>query len=86
LPWYAWAMVPLTLANVLINNLLARSSFRIVPALVALAVVYAFALTRFHDSLVTVVKTLGVFNLLLLGVCAWFTWGMKTKTKMENGR
>ena len=29
------------------------------------------------DSLVTVLKTLGVFNLLLLAVCAWFTWGAK---------
>jgi len=86
LPWYAWAMVPLTLANVLINDLLARSRFRIVPLLVALAAAYALALTRFHDSLVTVVKTLGIFNLLLLGVCVCFTWGVKTKTTIEDGR
>jgi HAMP domain-containing protein len=31
-------------------------------------------------------QTLGVFNLLLLAVCAWFTWGVKGKTKMEDGR
>jgi O-antigen/teichoic acid export membrane protein len=84
LPWYAWAMVPLSLANVLINNLLARTEFRIVPALVVLAVAYAVALTQFHDSLITVLKTLGVFNLLLLGVCAWFTWSAKSRTRMEN--
>ena len=73
LPWYAWAMVPLSLANVLVNNLLARSDFRIVPALVALAAAYGFALTQFHASLVMVLQTLGVFNLLLLLVCGWFT-------------
>jgi len=77
LPWYAGAMVPLALANVLVNNLLARSDFRPVPALCVLAAAYGFALTRFHDSLAMVLQTLGVFNLLMLGVCAWFTWGVK---------
>jgi O-antigen/teichoic acid export membrane protein len=74
LPWYAWAMVPLSLANALVNNLLARSQFRIVPVLVLLAVAYGMALTHFHDSLITVLKTLGVFNLLLLAASGWFTW------------
>jgi O-antigen/teichoic acid export membrane protein len=74
LPWYAWAMVPLSLANALVNNLLARSQFRIVPVLVVLAAAYGFALTQFHGSLITVLKTLGVFNLLLLAACGWFTW------------
>jgi O-antigen/teichoic acid export membrane protein len=73
LPWYAWAMVPLSLAYALVNNLLARSQFRIVPVLVVLAAAYGFALTRYHDTLIMVLKTLGVFNLLLLGACAWFT-------------
>ena len=75
LPWYAWAVVPLSVANVLLNNLLARSLFKVVPALCVLAVGYAFALTRFHDTPVMVIKTLGVGNLLLLAVCAWYTWG-----------
>jgi len=74
LPWYAWAMVPLSLAYALVNNLLARSQFRIVPVLVVLAAAYGFALTRYHDTLIMVLKTLGVFNLLLLGACAWFTF------------
>ena len=77
LPWYAWAMVPLALANVLVNDLMARSRFRIVPALLLLVGGYAFALTRFHDNFVMVLKTLGAFNLLLLGVCAWFAWGSR---------
>jgi hypothetical protein len=74
LPWYAWAMVPLSLANVLVNNLLARSQFGIVPVLIALAVGYGVALTHFHDSLIMVLQTLGVFNVLLLAASGWFTW------------
>ena len=80
LPWYAWAMVPLSLAYALVNNLMARSQFRVVPVLLLLAAAYGIALTQFHDTLITVLKTLGIFNLLLLGVCAWFTFhGSKSK-------
>jgi len=84
LPWYAWAMVPLSLAFALVNNLLARSQFRIVPSLVVLAVAYGVTLAvvgRHAGSLAEPVaglrlmlQTLGAFNLLLLAVCAWFTF------------
>jgi len=74
LPWYAGAMVPLSLANVLLSNLLARSAFRVVPAAVVVAVAYGFALTRFHGTQVAVLQTLGVFSLLFLAVCAWYTF------------
>jgi O-antigen/teichoic acid export membrane protein len=75
IPWYAAAMVPLTLTNVLLSNLLARGRFGVVPWLVGVGVAYVFALTRFHDSLVMVLQTVGVFGLLAFGVCAGFTWG-----------
>jgi O-antigen/teichoic acid export membrane protein len=74
LPWYAFAMVPLALANVLLNNLLARGKFKMVPALCILAIGYGLALTRFHSTLLEVLQTLAVFNCLLFGVCAWYTW------------
>jgi hypothetical protein len=74
LPWYAGAMVPLALANVLVNDLLARSRFQIVPFLVLLAVFYGLALTHYHDSFLAVLKTLCIFNLLLLAGCAAFIW------------
>ena len=77
LPWYAWAVVPLAVANALLNNLLARSLFKVVPALCVLVGIYVFALTRFHDTPVMVVQTLGACNLLLLAVCAYYTWGVK---------
>lgn len=74
LPWYAGAMVPLSLTNVLVNNLLARSQYRVVPWLVLLVGAYTFALTRFHSSRVVVLQILAVFCLLSLAVCAWFTF------------
>lgn len=72
LPWFAWGMVPLALANVLLNDLLARSQFRVVPWLVVLVILYALALTRFHDSFLTVIRMLGGFNLAFLGATLFF--------------
>lgn len=43
-PWFAWCMLPLTLSNVLIGNLLARKQFAVVPWLVAIAATYGLAL------------------------------------------
>ncbi len=78
IPWYAGAMVPLALANVLVNDLLARARFRVVPAMVVLAVAYGFTLVhmlnRFPGRLEVVLQTLGAFNFLLLLICAWFAF------------
>ena len=74
LPWYAGAMVPLCLANVLTSNLLGKSQFRVVIPMVILAVAYGVTLTFVHDSFVQVLQLLGAFNLALLAVCAWFTF------------
>jgi O-antigen/teichoic acid export membrane protein len=75
LPWYAFAMVPLALANVLVNDLMARAKFKIVPLMVLLAVAYGFTLpfmlNKFHTMEVAL-QTLGAFNLLLLALCSWF--------------
>lgn len=72
--WYAAAMVPLALANVLVNHLLARADFRIVPWLVGLALGYVLALLRFHASPVQVLQVLGVACMVLFAICAWFTY------------
>jgi len=85
IPWYAGAMVPLAMANVLVNDLMARERFIVVPFMVALAVIYAFTLPQllghFPGHIEMVLQTLGVVNLLLFGICAWFTWGMKRKPR-----
>jgi len=87
LPWYAGAMVPLAVANVLLNNLLARPSSKGLLAgwVFVLAMAYAFALTlpRFHGSLVAVLQTVGVCNLVLLAICAWFSWTSKRDKQPE---
>lgn len=88
LPWYAGAMVPLALANVLVNDLMARAKFKAVLPMVLLAVAYAFTLPamlhKFPGHMEVALQTLGVFNLLLLGACAWFMWGAKSGPKTEN--
>ena len=89
LPWYAGAMVPLALANVMVNDLLARARFGVVPWMVLLAVAYGFTLpamlNHFPGRQEVVLQTLGAFNLLLFLLCAWFTWGVKGKAKMADG-
>jgi hypothetical protein len=74
LPWYAAAMVPLCLANVLVSNLLGKSQFRVVIPIMVLAVAYGVTLVFLHGSFVQVLQLLGAFNLALLAVCAWFTF------------
>ena len=82
-PWFAWCMFPLPLANVLINNLLARERFRAVLWLVVVAAAYGLTLLALAPHYVEleylaafkrVVQILGAFSLLLLAVSAWFTW------------
>jgi O-antigen/teichoic acid export membrane protein len=79
LPWYAFAMVPLALANVLLNDLLARPAGRLFLAVCVfvLAAGYVLTLVKFHSSLVSVLQIMGTCNLLLLAICAWFSWGQK---------
>jgi len=89
LPWYAGAMVPLAMANVLLNNLLARPDAKLSWGIgvFVLALLFMFAMTRFHDELTTIPKVMSVFNTLLLGLCAWITWGLKpvgTGTAADN--
>ena len=82
-PWFAWCMLPLTVANVLVGLLLARGFFRAVPWLVLVAVGYGVALAvlvpiyRTWEQMkgfLAVVQTLGVFSLLLAGVAGWFAY------------
>jgi peptidoglycan biosynthesis protein MviN/MurJ (putative lipid II flippase) len=89
LPWYVGAMIPLALANVLVNDLMARGRFKVVPFMIVIGVGYAltlpFMLNRFPEDMTVVLKTLGAFNLLLFVVCAFFTWGQQTRTTQAVG-
>jgi hypothetical protein len=83
IPWYAGAMVPLALAFTLVNDLLARSEFRVVPFMVVLAVGCGFTLPamlqRFPGRQEVALMTLAAFNVALFAVCAWFEWGARPK-------
>jgi O-antigen/teichoic acid export membrane protein len=73
-PWFGWCMLPLTLAMVLLNSLMAQLQFRAVPWMLAIAVGYGLTLYLRHDSFVQVIQTIGCFGLALLAVCAFFTF------------
>lgn len=91
LPWYAGAMVPLALANVLANDLLARGRFRVVPLMVVLTVAYGITLPYLlnhyhgHAGLKAVLQALGGYNLLLLLVCGLFAWVDTREVRVETG-
>lgn len=86
-PWFAWALVPLILGNVLLGNLLARERFSVVPWIVLLAVAYGFTLWWLRPHLLaeenpftafrTILLTLGLCNVGLLAVTACFTFREK---------
>lgn len=85
LPWYAAAIIPLALGNVLINDLLARGRYGLVTALVPLAVGYGFALSRFHASPIMIIQVLAVSTTLLFLICAWFTFhGSKSDARNQR--
>ena len=86
LPWYAAAMIPLSVANVLVNNLLAKSDLRAVPWLAAVAIGYGIALNAWHPSLKSVLQLLGGFTCLLFVVCALFEWVFPNKTQVFEQR
>ncbi|PAW86816.1 MAG: hypothetical protein B9S33_07355 [Pedosphaera sp. Tous-C6FEB] len=83
-PWFAWSILCLVLANVLVQNLLARERFAIVPWLVVIAVSFGGGLWWLQPQLAgletlaafqAVVRVLCVACVALLGTAAWFTWG-----------
>ncbi len=74
IPWFAGGMVPLAMGNVVLNNLMAHSRFKVVPVLTLLAIGYWIALQQHHSGFLEVVKTFDVFSLAFLAICAFFNW------------
>jgi O-antigen/teichoic acid export membrane protein len=76
-PWFAWALLPLMLAMVLANNLLAQGRFAVVPWLALVAALYCGALLVWRSYLPGLeplvafkglLVTLGTANLSLLAL------------------
>jgi hypothetical protein len=81
-PWFAWALLPLTVANVLVQNILAQARFNAVLWLVLVPPAYATALCfqassllRMNpfDAFTRVIQTLGLASTVLCLVAAWFS-------------
>lgn len=82
-PWFVWSILFLVLANVLVQNLLARERFAIVPWLVLIAAGFAGGLWWIQPKLGgmeplaafrLVVQVLGTACVALLGTAVWFTF------------
>lgn len=81
-PWFAWALLPLTVANVLVQDILARAQFKAVPWLLLVPMAYGTALAmqavalmempRFEDAFVRVIQTMGLASTLLCLLAAFF--------------
>ncbi|MSU20540.1 MAG: hypothetical protein EXS30_04015 [Pedosphaera sp.] len=74
-PWFAWALVPIIVTNVLVNNLMARGDFGIAPWLALLASGYVATLLLLRERLLgmelfsafrMVILTLAAFGLAML--------------------
>ncbi|WCJ58126.1 hypothetical protein NXS98_10360 [Fontisphaera persica] len=83
IPWFVWCMLPLALGNVLLNNLLARKKYGVVPWLLLLITAYFTTLAAGAPPPATdgsyqhfkwVIQILGLYSLLFLAACAWFTF------------
>lgn len=68
IPWFMWAMVPLTMYNVLVNNLIAREKYSIAPWAAALPILYGITLNYFlnHQRLAPLLAFRGVIQILMV--------------------
>jgi O-antigen/teichoic acid export membrane protein len=89
-PWFVWSILCLVLANVLVQNLLARERFAIVPWLVIIAAGFAGGLWWIQPKLGgmeplaafrLVVQVVSVACVALLTTAICFTWGRATDPK-----
>jgi O-antigen/teichoic acid export membrane protein len=78
-PIYVWCLIPLTLANVLLNNLLARKRYGVVVPLLVIVLGYWIALRRFNASPKEIILTLGCAATCALLVTAFYTWKSGSK-------
>ena len=77
IPWFSLAMLPLTMSTVLINNLLARGNYKMVPWLWMAAGAYLVTLIFRHESFIQVIGLIGLFNTLMLGIVLFFSLRQK---------
>jgi O-antigen/teichoic acid export membrane protein len=85
IPAYVWCLLPLSLSNVLLNNLLARRRYTVVPPLLLVVGAYWLALRRFNSSPKEIILTMGAASVVALVVCIGATWlGTERPIKTPN--
>src|SRR5687768_3835161 len=89
IPWFMWCMLPVTVANVIVSDLLAKRRFAVVPWLVLIAFAYCWTIHQFlghapkedHFTLFKgVIQRLGLFATLLLIIAALFRAFPRSRT------
>lgn len=92
-PSFVWCMLLLTMANVVVNGLLARRQYAFVPWLVALGAAYVVTMIKMRPSLtflapfeayLTIIATLTAFNGAGLLLAILFAWGHKSRTEVQQ--
>ncbi|MBI3870524.1 MAG: hypothetical protein HY299_18510 [Verrucomicrobia bacterium] len=73
-PLFAWRFLPLAIASLLINNLLARERYAVVPWMLLVPLSYSITLHYWHPSRRSVIQTLGWHSLAVLVLLVFFTW------------
>ena len=83
-PWFGWALLPLTISNVLIQNILARGQYNAIRFLVFIPIAYIatlallgpklLAMPNVFDAFKMVIGTLGCYCLLLCVIASLFTF------------
>ncbi len=82
-PYFAWAVLPFTLSNVLLANLFGKDQFKIVPIMMIVVSIFFGALLfqrptlesmPFLDAFKRILTQLGLTNLTLLLFTAWFSF------------
>jgi O-antigen/teichoic acid export membrane protein len=93
-PWFAWALLPLTVANVLVQNILAQARFKAVPWLMLVPAIYGAALFLQAPHLVEmapfaafvrVIATMGLSSTLLCLMGAYFSLRRQAPTVSDPG-
>jgi O-antigen/teichoic acid export membrane protein len=91
IPWFMWAMVPVTIYNVLINNLIAHERYGIVPFAAILPIAYALTLHFYlkgagsvppFEAFKRVIQILMGFSAALMLIATYFS--LSTKNQNEN--
>jgi O-antigen/teichoic acid export membrane protein len=93
-PWFAWALLPLTVANVLVQNILAQARFKAVLWLMLVPPAYAAALClqashlvamkEPFDAFIRIIQTLGVASTALCLLAACFSRHPKTVSALDR--